>query len=825
MLNAAGALGILGGGGGGGGGPSISSLALFKQIRTNEVKYREQFQNRGDVQKAINDFKKQAAKLEDVDELVKDRRVLGVLLSAFGLESELNNPGKLKAIINSDPTDVNSFANRLNDPRFGALAEFIDAPNKDLLNLVTASKQQEVIDKFLTNEFQKDVGVQNPAIRDAFFFLNKINDVNSTFGILGDLPLRTIVTSTLRLPPQIAQQSIEKQASLIEAKFDIDRARLGGSTTTESKSKQEILTDDIAALGTATAQVTAAETAITAIQTQLETIRTKLSDLANVTDVAGVNAAEIPVQQAAIPDLIRQSGLIAAANDALSQATPLFDELDGIFQGLRDAEDQDAVDALISQFTTQADKILGNTGLINSATYTDPNTGNTENLFRPTGDGTLGITAITDSKIATAIKVDGTSVVTTGFDLTTFLTNLQSARDQVVATTFGNLTADVAAAEASFDLAESDINSAGVQNGVNVSSFSGTTDSIGFAHTLGSQELAKGISAVDDANTRVASAQGLIDEIRQLALDAVEVGADLTEINESYAIKVSALQSAINTPGSVTDGTSTITFDNLLTSGATDYTADTGVSIRANGGTLDTTILAALPATITAVNASGLKDDIDNTYRPAADAVAQALGRDRTTFEFAANVADPQGALDAEIRQLTTDLDKLLLAADEEGKNLIQPFSSDLRIVLGSVGSVLTVSAQTGFKDTFNDALSSFSFTVLNGGSIAERTSLLNDALFAAGSTASKLKGERFALEIQTKILDEESTASGVTDSNFLKPLQNTAYAVKFIEQYLIQKDLEAQGGSIGPINTDAALVGLLQGIGPQSGLNLNLFS
>jgi hypothetical protein len=314
---------------------------------------------------------------------------------------------------NSDPTNVNSFANRLNDPRFGALAEFIDAPNKDLLNLVTASKQQEVIDKFLTNEFEKNVGLQNPAVRDAFFFLGKINSVESTFGILSDLPLRTIVSSTLRLPPQIARQSVNKQASLIEAGFDIEKTRLGGAGTSTSKSAQEILADDIAAVQTATTQVTKAEEAISAIQSQLETIRTKLSDLSNVTDVAGVNASEIPVQQAALPDLIRQSGLIAAANGALAAADPIFEKLDALFTTLRAAEDQEAVDIYASEFTTLADQILGDTGLINSATYTDPNTGNTENLFRPAGDGTLGITAITDSKITTTVKVDGTALVTT----------------------------------------------------------------------------------------------------------------------------------------------------------------------------------------------------------------------------------------------------------------------------------------------------------------------------------------------------------------------------------------------------------------------------
>ncbi|MDE0809542.1 MAG: DUF1217 domain-containing protein [Alphaproteobacteria bacterium] len=823
MLNAAGALSILGGGSGGGG-SSISSLTLFKQIRKNEVAYRERFLSRVDVKRDIDNFKNRVGKLEGVDDLVKDRRVLGVLLSAFGLESEINNPGKIKVIINSDPTDVNSFANRLNDPRFAALAAFVDAPNKDLINLVTARKQQEVIDKFLANEFQKNVGAQNPAVRDAFFFLNKINDVNSTFGILGDLPLRSIVTSALRLPPQIAQQSVNKQASLIEAKFDIGRARLGGAAESTSKNEQERLTDDIAALEIATAQVTAAETAIAAIKTQLGTIRTKLSDLANVTAVDGVNATEIPIQKAALPDLIRQSGLIASANDALSRATPLFDELDGLFQQLRNAKDQDALDVVISQFTTQADKILGNQGLINSANYTDPNTGTTENLLRPTGDRALGITAITDSKIVTAVKADGTAVAITGFDLSGFLTKLQSARDQVAATNLATRTADVAAAENAFDMAQTDFSGAGIQNGVNVASFGGTTAGVGFAHSLGSQALAKGISSVDDANTRVAATQGLLDEIRQLTLAAVVPGADLVKINESFALKVSALQSTINTPGSVTDGTSTISFDNLLTSGTQDYIAESGVSVRANGGTFDTTILAALPASITAANAATLKNAIDNTYRPAADAVARDLGRNRTTLNFVANTVDPQGALDAEIRKLTTDLNTLVAAAAEEGENLIQPFANDLRIALTSVGSVLSVSAQTDFKDTFNAALSSFSYTVLHGGSVAERTSLLNDALFAAGSTTSKLKGDKFALKIQSTILNEKTGRSVQTESTFLKPLKNTAYAVKFIEQYLIQKDLEAQGGSLGPVNNNAALIGLIRNIAPASGLNLNLF-
>ena len=40
--------------------------------------------------------------------------------------------------------------------------------------------------------------------------------------VFGNTQLREIVTTTLRLPQEIARQSIEKQISMVEAKFDIE---------------------------------------------------------------------------------------------------------------------------------------------------------------------------------------------------------------------------------------------------------------------------------------------------------------------------------------------------------------------------------------------------------------------------------------------------------------------------------------------------------------------------------------------------------------------------------------------------------------------------
>ena len=86
------------------------------------------------------------SKMEDIGELIKDRKSLQFLLSSFDLDSEINNAGKIKAILESDIDDQNSFANRLNDKRFAELAKFVNLNERGLTNLTTASSQQTLID-------------------------------------------------------------------------------------------------------------------------------------------------------------------------------------------------------------------------------------------------------------------------------------------------------------------------------------------------------------------------------------------------------------------------------------------------------------------------------------------------------------------------------------------------------------------------------------------------------------------------------------------------------------------------------------------------------
>lgn len=832
MTNAAAALSILGGSFNAGSGGTTTGVAAFAKYKRDPEGARRDFYESAAVQKNIKNFQSNASEIKSVEDFLADRKTLEFVLTAFGLESELNNPGKLKAIINSDPDDPNSYSNRLADARYGEFTKFLNVKNEGFTKLQSAEAQTEVIDDYLTNAFEVSIGLESPAAREAVFFLRRINEVDSALEILGDLPLRNIVTTALSLPAQIANQSVLKQQSLIDAKLDFDKLNtLDRDEENASKTQLDLVDDDLSAVKSGLAAVTNASLELSTLQNQLEDLRIHLQDIDNITDPGGVLADEIPVQEAAIPELIRQQGLIAAAEKALLSTDPKLTRIEAIFKEAAGVETQEELDGLKSEFDRLVSEITDADGLIKGSNYSDSNAGTTENLLLPSGDAGSGIDALPSAKTTTVVKSDGTAVVTSSRDLSDFLTDLDNSNAAFQAINLGSLSSGISAAKADFTDAKSDFKSAQVQNGVNASSFAGSVKSVNFGYSLNTQALSQGVSAVDDGLTRLSKAAAVISEIRTLAFNAQADDADIDELNTAYGAKLDELTSLINDAGTATDGTNTFTFDNLLTGGTISYEADaaSGQNIDARGGSLDTVILGALPTTLSAANANGILSDIDTTVTDSLSELKDNLVTDRKVFDFAANVADPLGSIDAEIRQIRGDLDSIIERAGESGDNLLKEFGRDLKVVLGTLSTTITVDAQGDFKGDFENSLSSLQYIAVSGGAAASRESLLNDALFSVGSTLSRINAEKFTLNIQNSILSEKKSSltntSGSAESlDFLKPLENTNYAIKFIEQYLVKKDLEAIGGSTTVQPKNASLVGLFQNMSGGGGL-LNLLS
>jgi hypothetical protein len=200
-----------------------SAFQSFKSVFADNSKSKEKFENSPAVQKEIAWFKEQAAKVTSVDDVLKNRRMMEFILSAYSLDDEIKYPGRYKKVLNESVDDKAALANKLSDPRFKEMAKDLRFKELGTGKLKLNYFVDSLVDKFVTNEFEKKLGAQNPALREAAYFKRNADTIKSVYDILGNKVMRSVVTAALGIPPQAALQSVEKQASLVTDKVDIKK--------------------------------------------------------------------------------------------------------------------------------------------------------------------------------------------------------------------------------------------------------------------------------------------------------------------------------------------------------------------------------------------------------------------------------------------------------------------------------------------------------------------------------------------------------------------------------------------------------------------------
>jgi hypothetical protein len=99
-------------------GGGLPAVVAWKQLEKTGEQQRARWEKQPSVQREVAYAKDFASKVKNVEELINNRRFMNFALSAFGLESEVDKKGLLRKVLLSDLTDQNSYANRMNDPRF-----------------------------------------------------------------------------------------------------------------------------------------------------------------------------------------------------------------------------------------------------------------------------------------------------------------------------------------------------------------------------------------------------------------------------------------------------------------------------------------------------------------------------------------------------------------------------------------------------------------------------------------------------------------------------------------------------------------------------------
>jgi Protein of unknown function (DUF1217) len=160
-------------------------------------------------------------KVQSLEGLLSDRRLVTYLLKAYGLEGENISDGELRSVLTSDPLDENSFVSKQSDQRLRDLAAALNFTSDGDIGRVAGKQAQtrsnilKTADLNTRQTMESDVGATNEGARLALYFQRKAPDITTAFDILADKAIFEVVRTALALPESMSQASIERQADIL----------------------------------------------------------------------------------------------------------------------------------------------------------------------------------------------------------------------------------------------------------------------------------------------------------------------------------------------------------------------------------------------------------------------------------------------------------------------------------------------------------------------------------------------------------------------------------------------------------------------------------
>lgn len=185
------------------------------------------FAKSSDVVRDTDYFKENIGKVKTAEDLVKDRRLLRVALGAFGLQDDIDNKAFIQKVLSDGALTSSGLANKLSDKRYLALTQAFG------FDLSTPSTQvstfgEEIVKKFLTQQFQVAVGDQDQNLRLALNAQSELADLSSStasdttkwYRVIGNTALATVFQKALNLPSSVASLDVDQQLSIYQSKAE-----------------------------------------------------------------------------------------------------------------------------------------------------------------------------------------------------------------------------------------------------------------------------------------------------------------------------------------------------------------------------------------------------------------------------------------------------------------------------------------------------------------------------------------------------------------------------------------------------------------------------
>lgn len=188
----------------------------------------EAFNQSPSIQRDADYFREAIGQVQTAEQLVADRRLLGVALTAFGLQDDINSKAFVQQILEEGTIEPSALANKLSDKRYLAFAKSFGFGDFATPRTELSYFPDEIIETYEARSFEAAVGAQNEALRLSLnlereldtLATNSESDTARWFSMMGQPPMRRVFEGALALPTSFSRIDIDQQLEVFKERSE-----------------------------------------------------------------------------------------------------------------------------------------------------------------------------------------------------------------------------------------------------------------------------------------------------------------------------------------------------------------------------------------------------------------------------------------------------------------------------------------------------------------------------------------------------------------------------------------------------------------------------
>ncbi|MFN6952180.1 MAG: DUF1217 domain-containing protein [Albidovulum sp.] len=197
------------------------------------------------VQRDEAHFRERIGGIATAEELVADRRLLSVALTAFGLEADIDNRYFIRKVLQDGTLKPDALANKLADKRYFEFAKAFGFGDFATPRTALSDFADTILARYETLRFEAAIGAQDNKMRLAMNAERELarlagrvmSDEAKWFHVMGSAPLREVFQTAFGLPAAFATVDLDRQLDVFR-----DRAQriLGSSEISQFADRRKI---------------------------------------------------------------------------------------------------------------------------------------------------------------------------------------------------------------------------------------------------------------------------------------------------------------------------------------------------------------------------------------------------------------------------------------------------------------------------------------------------------------------------------------------------------------------------------------------------------